>query len=149
MGKHMDDIVTWSEKYATGVKLIDGQHKELVDLTNKLYRACLVVGDQTVFKEAMTHMIDYVKFHFTAESELLEQINYPKLSEHNKEHENLTNNILGAVKDYNAGNEFVPSIFAQTLVDWVFGHIGVSDKAYAAYIVEQKKKGLLGDVVMS
>ena len=34
------DMVVWDEKFATGIELIDSQHKELFSLTNELFRAC-------------------------------------------------------------------------------------------------------------
>ena len=145
MRKHVDDIVTWTEKYATGVKLIDNQHKELVNLTNKLYHACLITNGEEAFKDTMSSMVDYVRFHFNAELELLERINYPNIAEHKKEHEVLTKSILNAVRDYTDGKKFVPNLFVRTLKDWIFGHIAFSDKLYAAYIADQKKKGLLSD----
>ena len=140
MTRREHDIVTWSEAYATGIKLIDDQHKELVNLTNKLYRSCLSKKDATVFKETMSSMVDYVRFHFGTELQLLERINYPDLLEHKKQHESLIKSILNAVKDYNDGKKFVPNVFVRTLKDWIFGHIAFSDKLYVTYIVDQKKK---------
>ena len=60
------EVVLWDEKYATGIEVIDAQHKQLVELTNQLYVACIAKPDilQTVFKEAMHKMVEYVHFHF-------------------------------------------------------------------------------------
>lgn len=142
------DLVIWGPTYATGVMYIDKQHKELVNLTNQLFQACLECGNETVciiFKEAMSRMVEYVRFHFNAESELLERINYPDYKEHKKLHEKLVKTILDAAKDYNEGKKYVPNNFARTLKEWVFGHIAVADKIWAAFIQEQRKKGLLSD----
>ena len=140
-----DDIVTWSNSYATGISLIDDQHKELVILTNNLYKSCLTDKEGIVFKEAMQHMVEYVRFHFGAEIELLERVNYPDSLNHKKEHEALIRSILDAAKNYDDGKRFVPNIFVRSLKDWIFGHIAISDKLYASYIADQKKKGLLSD----
>ena len=141
------DIVVWGDSYATGIELIDNQHKELVRLTNQLYHACLAGNDiiETAFKTAMTQMVDYVRFHFTAELELLKRINYPNYHEHKKQHDTLVMNILEASKEYNVGKKFVAHSFVRTLKDWVFSHIAFSDKLYSAYVSEQKSKGLLTD----
>ncbi|MCL2025713.1 MAG: bacteriohemerythrin [Leptospirales bacterium] len=144
--EHKHDIVTWSEAYATGIKLIDDQHRGLVDLTNKLYLACLNKEDETVFKETMSSMVEYVRFHFSAELQLLERVNYPDLLEHKKQHESLVKSILDAAKDYGDRKKFVPNTFVRTLKDWVFGHIAHSDRLYVIYIADQKKKGLLSNV---
>jgi len=139
------EIVNWSDKYATGIELIDSQHHQLVDLTNELYRACLSGGNErlAVFKDAMSRMVEYVRFHFTAELKLLEAIKYPDYNNHKKMHNDLVEEILAAANTYDDGKKFVPNKFVRTLKDWVFGHIAVYDKIYAAYVAEQKKKGVL------
>ena len=147
LSKNYSEIVVWGDNYATGIELIDNQHKELVNLTNRLYRACMG-SDQNVeatFKEIMSKMVEYVRFHFTAEQNLLKNISFPHYSDHTKEHNTLIKNILDAAKEYNEGNRFTPNNFVRTLKDWVFGHIAFSDKIYSAYIAEQKKKGLLSE----
>jgi hemerythrin len=156
---HIDDvagpeaaqIVIWGDKYATGIALIDKQHRELVVLTNELYQACLGRSDlvETAFKNAMSRMVEYVRFHFSEELELLQRIKYPDYAEHKRQHENLIKDILEAANEYKEGRKFVPNHFVRTLKDWVFGHIAVSDKIYSAYVHEQKKKGLLNDKLIN
>jgi hemerythrin len=141
------EVITWNEKYAIGIELIDNQHKELVSLTNELFRAC-VDGEKElmlVFKETMGRMVEYVRFHFGAEQELMLRIKYPDYQEHKKQHDTLVRNILGAVKEYNDGKKFVPNHFVRTLTDWILSHIAHYDKLYAAFIETQKQKGLLTD----
>jgi hemerythrin len=146
-GNASAEIVKWGPKYEVGIKLIDAQHRELVSLTNELYRACLARDDTigAVFKEAMSEMVKYVRFHFGAENELMERIGYPNYHTHRKEHIVLINKILEAVKDYEKGNKYAPNHFVRTLKDWIFGHIAVSDQAYAAFVSELKRKGLITD----
>jgi hemerythrin len=141
-----ETIITWSESYATGIKLIDDQHKELVNLTNRLYQACMTHQEEAfAFKEAMHSMVDYVHFHFDAELKLLERINFPDFLGHKQQHDSLVRDIIEAVKDYESGKKAVPYAFVRTLKDWVFGHIAIYDKIYAAYVDDQKTKGHLND----
>ena len=140
------EIVIWENKYDIGIPLIDDQHKELVKLINHLHQAC-ISGDAlgSAFKDAMSRMVEYVHFHFGAEQQLLSKVKFPEYSDHKKQHDTLIKNILDAAKDYSEGKRFVPHNFVRTLKDWVLGHIAVSDKHYASYIIDQKKKGLLSD----
>ena len=142
------EMVTWGEQYSTGIELIDNQHKELILLTNKLYKACLVGQDvvHDVFQEAMHKMVEYVSFHFRTEQELLEHIDFPTWKDHAKEHDKLIKDILDAAKDYETGKRYTPYAFVRTLRDWIFGHIAYLDKSYKAYVMEEKKKGLLQDL---
>jgi len=141
------DMVVWDNKYATGVQLIDDQHKELFSLTNELFHACL--GEEkmleSVFKETMERMVDYVRFHFGAEQEILQRINYPEYHEHKKQHDTLVREIIESVKEYNYGKKLVPNQFVRILRDWILSHIAHYDKLYVPYIETQKKKGLISD----
>ena len=148
IGPSNTDMVTWSDLYATGIELIDEQHKELVNLTNQLFQACRTGQGavEVVFKDAMHRMVDYVRFHFGMEQKLLEQIKFPQCKDHIREHESLVKDILEAAKEFDAGKKYTAHNFVRTLKDWVFSHIAISDKIYAAYVQEEKKKGLLQDL---
>ena len=140
-------LVTWSELFAVGIDLIDNQHYELVNLTNQLYQACMTRDEElgTLFKDSLHRMVEYVRFHFSAELELLARIKYPNYQEHKQQHDQLVKQILEAAKEFEGGKKFVPNNFVRTLKDWVFGHIAICDQQYAAYVKDQKHKGLLTD----
>ena len=147
-GNDKNILVVWDEKFATNIDLIDKQHRELVKLTNTLYQTCLGRDENTVktaFKEALSRMVEYVRFHFNAETELLKRANYPDYEAHKTMHDILIKKILEAAQDFNKGKHFVPNNFVRTLKEWVFGHIAFYDKDYAFFISNQKKKGLLTD----
>ena len=136
------DIVIWEEKYVTGIDEIDDQHKQLVTLTNELYHACLD-GNHAVgpaFKDAMGRMVEYVRFHFKAEQELLKQMHYPNYAEHAIQHNELIKHIIDASNNYEEGKRFVANKFVITLKDWVFGHIAYYDKIYVSYFDGQVRK---------
>ena len=139
------EIVVWDEKYSTGIHLIDTQHKQLIDITNQLYARCLKKDDvlEAAFKDTMSHMVEYVKFHFNAELKMLRAVNFPDFHNHKKQHDSMIQNILAAAKEYNEGKKFVPNNFVRTLRDWILSHIAVYDKAYGFYIFEQIKNGTM------
>jgi hemerythrin len=139
-------LVKWDDKrYAIGIPLIDDQHRELIRLTNELYAGCLL-GDETAkatFMKAVKGTVDYVKYHFSAEEKLLENVKYPALADHKRLHEAFIKQILEDVDSFKTGKKFVPNEFVRFLKDWILSHIGVEDKKYAAYIFNLKKQGLL------
>jgi len=141
------EIVTWESKYATEIEGIDAQHKALVDLINQLYKASMTRNESmdTVFRESMSHMVEYVRFHFSAENGLMGRIGYPNYNEHKKQHETLVKKIIDAAKSYEEGHIYAPNNFVRDLRDWVLSHIAISDKSYATFALEKKKKGLLTD----
>ena len=140
-------MVVWDEKYATGIELIESQHKELFSLTNELFRACKSDTEElkAVFLETMERMVQYVRFHFSDEQNMLQRIKYPDYHEHKKQHDTLIRDILEAVNSFNKGEHLIANHFVRTMRDWILSHIAITDKLYAIYIADQKKKGLLTD----
>ena len=136
-----EKLVVWSKKYSVGIELIDNQHRELVNLTNELFQACLSPEKEleTTFKETMSRMVEYVRFHFATEADYLKKINFPGYQNHIMLHDQLVKKILDAVKDYNDGKKYVPNSFVRTLKDWVFGHIAVYDQIYASHVKDKVK----------
>jgi hemerythrin len=143
MGK--DKFVDWDDRYSVGIPLIDDQHKHLIALTNELY-ACCIGGTEEVqacFRDAIRGAVDYVKYHFTAEEKMLENVQYPGIAAHKKEHESFVIKILADARDFEEGKKFVPNIFVRYLRDWILAHIAVEDKKYAEYIMELKRQNAL------
>ncbi|MDR3123764.1 MAG: bacteriohemerythrin [Treponema sp.] len=140
-----DVFVEWEDRYSVGIPMIDEQHKELIRLTNELYKGCLA-GEETArayFMTAVKGTVDYVKYHFGMEEKLLQNVKYPELAEHKREHEAFVKNILEEVQSFKEGKKFVPNIFVRYLKDWILSHIAVADRRYAAYILNLKKQGAL------
>jgi len=144
-------IVEWESKYETGIEAIDIQHKQLVDLTNELFSACMAEDERLsdIFKDTMSRMVEYVQHHFSTELKFMRKINYPDYHNHKTMHDTLIQDILSAAKDSKEDKKFVPNHFVRTLKDWVFSHIAVYDKDYALYVKDQKRIGLLTDEMLN
>jgi hemerythrin len=135
-------FVGWDDRYSVGIPLIDGQHKQLIEMTNELYNACLEGTEAATsnFRSAIHCMVDYVKYHFSAEEKLLETSKYPDIAAHRREHESFVLKVLQDVRNFEDGKKFVPNVFVRYLKDWILAHIGVEDKKYAEYILGLKKQ---------
>ena len=142
-------LVEWDNKYSVGITLIDDQHKELIRLTNELYQGCFAGNEEAedFFFKTIRGVLDYTKFHFSAEEKLMENVRYPKYAEHKKQHENFVMQMLNDVKSFQEGKKFVPNNFVRYLKDWILSHIAIMDTLYAKYIHELKKQGTLGNVI--
>jgi hemerythrin len=134
-------FVEWDSRYLTGIPLIDSQHKKLIEMTNNLYECCFE-GTEDIrecFENAVHGTVEYVKYHFSDEEKILENIKYPGTSAHKKEHENFVRKILEEVRNFEEGKKFVPFIFVRFLRDWILAHIAVEDIKYAVYFSAMKK----------
>ncbi len=79
----------FDDSLVTGNEMIDGQHKELIDKINKLLDSCETSKDKLVAIKTLDYLADYTEFHFGEEEKLQEDIQYPGIEAHKKEHDKL------------------------------------------------------------
>jgi len=127
--------VTWSNSYSMGIKIIDDQHKGLLDFVNDLFNHA--TGDETeeraYFKEVIQQAVQYIKEHFQTEEKVMISTKYPDYAEHKKAHDEFTLTVIKSVKDFESGKRLVLEKFAYFLKDWVLSHIAVMDRQYSLY----------------
>jgi len=127
--------VTWQASYAMGIKVIDDQHKALLEFVNDIFNHAS--GDEWEerlwFRDVIQQAVLYVKKHFSTEEKYMIATKYPGYAEHKKAHEEFTRTILKSVKEFNEGKRLVLEKFAHFLKDWVLSHVAVMDKQYCDY----------------
>ncbi|MDR1030851.1 MAG: bacteriohemerythrin [Treponema sp.] len=142
------NVIEWKSAYSVGISTIDAQHQELINLTNCLNQAC-INGTETgrvYFKKVMHELVQYVKFHFSAEEKIMERIGFPGLAEHKKEHEDFVKKVLEGVKNFESGKAIVPNTFVRYLLDWIVTHIAKTDQKYGIFIANNDLKILPEDI---
>jgi len=142
------EFVKWTDKLACGVKLIDDQHKGLVNLINEMFDH--VSGNFTqekdYFNRVIQEAVKYIKVHFADEERIMIATKFAGYPEHKKEHELFIKTTLENIKDYEAGKRFTLSSFTRFLKDWVLSHVALVDKKYFDYfksIATRKDDGKL------
>jgi hemerythrin len=148
MTKMKGDLVTWSNTFSVGIKVIDDQHKELLNLVNDMFNH--VVGNEAAerayFREIIQKAIDYVKVHFSTEEKIMLHTNFSGYAEHKKEHDAFVLAVIDKVRDFEAGKRLTLTDFTRFLKEWILAHIAVMDKQYFAYfrqIATRKEDGTL------
>jgi hemerythrin len=148
VARKLEEIITWSNSLSCGVKIIDDQHKGLVDLVNEMFNH--VTGYQVqeldYFNRVVQEMVNYVKVHFATEEKIMLATKYPGYAEHKKEHDSFVLVVVDNIKDYQAGKRLTLSTFTKYLKEWVLSHIAVMDKGYFEYfkkIATRKEDGTL------
>jgi len=142
------EMVSWSNKLACGVKLIDEQHKGLVDMVNDMFNHATGNAEQEhdYFNRVIKEAVSYVKNHFATEEKLIIATKYPGYPEHKKEHDAFVIAVVNNVREYEAGNRLTLSTFSRFLRDWILSHIAYQDKLYFEYfkkIATRKADGKL------
>jgi len=142
------ELVTWSNKLSCGIKLIDDQHKGLVDLVNDMFKHVTgnAVNEKDYFQRVIQEAVKYVKVHFATEEKIMLATKFSGYAEHKKEHEKFVLAVVNNIKDYEAGKRLTLSSFTKFLKDWILSHIAMMDKQYFEYfkmIASRKADGKL------
>jgi hemerythrin len=145
-----ENFINWEERFSIGVPLIDSQHKQLVVMTNRLFEACQG-GDRPAkeqFKKTIHEAINYIKYHFSTEEQIMEKLLYPGFPAHKKEHADFTHEVLTNVQTFESGKKFVPNQFVRFLKDWVLSHIAITDSKLGEFLLNLRQTGVLEKITM-
>lgn len=126
----------FDESLVTGNEMIDGQHKELIAKINKLVDVCQQGGGKLEAIKMLDYLSDYTEFHFGAEEKFQEEISYPGIEEHKKQHADFVK-AVGELHDMLEEEEGPSDAFVKAVnknvIEWLYKHIKGFDCAVAAY----------------
>jgi hemerythrin len=112
----------WLDEFAVNVPLIDHQHRNLIARTNRVLTAILRGDDESEAREAFGDLIDYTRFHFLEEEKLLEMHGGDGKA-HRAKHGRLVQRVVEIREQFQAGPRPANAVMAETLRDWLVGHI--------------------------
>ncbi|MCL2762638.1 MAG: bacteriohemerythrin [Treponema sp.] len=142
------EFIAWTNKFSCGVKLIDDQHKGLVNLVNEMFNHVTGndVQERDYFNRVIKEAVAYVKNHFATEEKIMIATKFAGYAEHKKEHENFVIAVVENIRDYESGKRHTLSTFTRFLKDWILSHVALVDKQYFDYfkkIATRKADGKL------
>ena len=127
-------LLTWNDTYSLKVDAMDEQHQKLFELINSFYDE---IGKQSQAKlifDLIAGMKAYTIVHFNEEEHLMQQCNYPGLTEHKKEHADFIDKVTDLEEKLKSGKMIISFEITNFLKDWIKKHIKESDQQYSAYI---------------
>ena len=136
----------FDETLVTGNEMIDSQHKELIAKINSLVESCEKDGGKVTAIKMLDSLAEYTEFHFNAEEKLQEEIEYPGIEEHKKQHQELYRVVdeLHEMLEEQEGptEEFVEQV-NRNVIQWLYKHIKGFDRSVAEYKNLRKSSELL------
>jgi hemerythrin-like metal-binding protein len=136
----MKTLIPWQSKYETGIREIDAQHQQLVDILNKLFDAMSVGKGKEILESILDELTNYTVKHFSTEERFMIVYAYPQAMSHKDEHQTLVDEIKKFKTDYAAGNTKISVNLANYLKEWLLNHILGADIEMTQYL---REKGLV------
>lgn len=120
----------WKEDYSVGVRVLDEQHRQLLDIINQLDSARPENMTEKFFFATLNLLVKYADVHFSIEEKYMREYGYPRISEHEDEHRKFTEHVF-MLRERLAAND--PGLFPEIqtfLRDWYISHVLGTDRGY-------------------
>ena len=133
---------SWKENYSVHNEPMDSQHRRIFDYMSAIHQAMENNLDEDELDERLDRFDIYCKMHFFEEERLMEEIGFPSLIEHKKQHDQ----FLLDLDRFRASRGQKPSGEASAaftvIKDRFVGHILNLDLLYSKFL---EKKAASGD----
>jgi len=134
-----------------GIKIIDEQHKGLVDLVNDMFNHVTEdeEQEQKYLNKVINEAVNYIKVHFATEEKIMDATKYQGYAEHKNEHIKFIMTVIEHVEKFNSEKRISLMSFSKFLKEWILSHIAVVDRQYFVYFKEKASRKADGSLSIS
>lgn len=124
----------WSTAMSTGVRQIDLQHQELIEIINALEAAHAAGEVERAVAEILPRLAAYVMFHFGTEEAMMASLDHDggHVAAHMNEHREFAGRVKQLAERPLAGDE-LPGLVTY-LNGWLVGHIMRTDRELGSLV---------------
>lgn len=129
----------WKEEYNLNITEIDKQHKKLMEIGKKAYDIAIIDDGYDRYDEIMLiidELLEYTKYHFEYEENMLKEYNYDHIHEQVEEHGFYIYKIneVAEREDIDDNQRKVILEIIDFLSKWISEHIMIADRKYAEFL---------------
>ncbi len=122
----------WLPDYSVNIKAIDEQHRELVNILNRLFVAVSRREGDKVIAGILDALMNYTQTHFALEERLMRQAKYKDIEPHIEEHRKLMAQLDQLCKKHLLEEKPIYFEMLSFLKTWLKEHIQGVDTKYSA-----------------
>lgn len=128
--------VMWDEKFATGVEIVDTQHRGLIHILNGLYKSIGEGRGDAVLRGIFGELQRYADYHFDTEERLLKlhAVTPHHQAEHVIRHMAYRRRIEDLKVRHEDGERLIPIQVLAFVCDWWLDHILTCDRIFVSLV---------------
>jgi hemerythrin len=133
-----DEVVffKWLPEYSVQIDAIDNQHKELVNILNRLFVAVSMREGDKAVAGILDALTSYTQTHFALEERLMKLAGYKDYEPHKEEHRKLLAQLERLCHKHMIEEKAVYFEMLSFLKVWLKEHIQGVDTQYSAALLE-------------
>jgi len=120
-------LLHWEKRYSVGIEAVDHEHRELVELINRLHEQAKAQGSKVAVLGFFGDLYKAISAHFALEERFMREKGYDQLRQHKGDHERLLDEIRDIMEDYEVNDLFEERLLAQRLDAWFSRHFESHD----------------------
>lgn len=122
-------LLQWKNQYSVGIEAVDHEHRELIDLINRLYEEFTAAGSRDAVEAFFGDLFRGISAHFALEERFMREHRYGELVQHKTDHERLLDEIRDIMELAREGAGLEQSELAKRLDAWFSRHFETHDAA--------------------
>ena len=120
-------LLQWKDQYSVGIEAVDHEHKELIELINRLADEVLAEGTTLTASAFFGDLIKGISAHFALEERFMRERGYDQLTQHKGDHERLLDEILNIMDEFEGDETANRAELARRLDAWFSRHFETHD----------------------
>lgn len=126
----IESSLEWTDKWNSGEETIDAQHRELIDLIDKIIDGSISLEDNDSLEYNLNLLMNHLQEHFIYEEKVLAEEDYIYLVEHQKIHASLLEKSYRLKEQAIKGQISIEDLLEFMLHDVIIGHILKEDTKF-------------------
>ena len=127
-------FVTWHDRFSLGIKGIDEHHQQFVRLVN-LIGAEVETAPEEIPRPLLDALVTLSIFHFRYEERYLNEVAFPGIADHKKEHDAFVSRLQGGPQSFSQGG----AELLQFLASWIDVHFNATNSRLRLFLLEEKR----------
>jgi hemerythrin len=120
-------LITWKDEFSVGVAAVDLEHRELIELINRLDTDMHEYATQTTVVEALGEIYARISAHFALEEKIMREADYEGFANHKKDHELLLDELLNVIDNVDDAGRYDRTGLSRQLDSWFSDHFRTHD----------------------
>jgi len=117
----------WKPEYSVGVEAVDHEHRELIELINRIREALMSARPAVEVEEVFGDLFRTISSHFALEERFMREHNYDQLVQHKGNHEHLLDELRDTMDDHRFGREISVEQLTEVVEAWFAVHFQTHD----------------------
>jgi hemerythrin-like metal-binding protein len=120
-------LIEWKDHYSVGVPAVDHEHRELIDLINRVHDELSAGVGEARITASLGDILAAISAHFALEERFMTERRYDQRAAHKEEHERLLDVLRDIMESYDDDPQASSELLAKRLDEWFTIHFRTHD----------------------